>query len=56
MPTHEAQVSSNEVSPGALAGKLDPDQKAAYREYFVVQTADTLRRFREQVAPCSIPR
>lgn len=51
VPKHEVLVSSGEVSTAGLAGELDPDQEAAYRDYFVVQTADTLRRFREQVAP-----
>ncbi len=51
VPRHEVLVSSGEVSWAGLPGQLDPDQEAAYRDYFVVQTADTLRRFREHVAP-----
>jgi pimeloyl-ACP methyl ester carboxylesterase len=46
VPGHEVLVSS--VEP---AGELDPDQEATYRSYFVVQTAETLRRFQEYVAP-----
>jgi pimeloyl-ACP methyl ester carboxylesterase len=46
VPKHEVLVSSAD-----LAGQLDRGLEAAYRDYFVVQTADTLRRFREHVAP-----
>lgn len=45
-PTHEVLVSSAD-----LTGELDPDLEATYRSYFVVQTAETLRRFQEHVAP-----
>lgn len=51
VPQHEVLVPSGDVPSAGLPGQLDPDQEAAYREYFVVQTADTLRRFREHVAP-----
>ena len=46
VPRHEVLVSS-----ACLPGELDPDQEAAYRDYFVVQTAETLRRFQSYVAP-----
>ena len=46
VPEHEVLVSSADP-----AGELDPDSEATYRSYFVVQTPDTLRRFREHVAP-----
>jgi pimeloyl-ACP methyl ester carboxylesterase len=46
VPAHEVLVSSAD-----LPGELDPDSEAAYRSYFVVQTAETLRRFQEYVAP-----
>ncbi|CAI3794713.1 2-succinyl-6-hydroxy-2,4-cyclohexadiene-1-carboxylate synthase [Pseudarthrobacter sp. MM222] len=45
VPKHEVLVSSADLTG------LDPDQEAAYRSYFVVQTAETLRRFQEHVAP-----
>lgn len=46
VPKHEVLVSSAELN-----GDLDPDLEATYRSYFVVQTAETLRRFQEYVAP-----
>jgi pimeloyl-ACP methyl ester carboxylesterase len=46
VPKHEVLVSSAD-----LTGELDPDLEASYRSYFVVQTAETLRRFQEYVAP-----
>jgi pimeloyl-ACP methyl ester carboxylesterase len=46
VPRHEVLISSADS-----AGGLDPDLEATYRDYFVVQTADTLRRFQERVAP-----
>jgi pimeloyl-ACP methyl ester carboxylesterase len=36
---------------GDLAGRLDPAMEAEYREYLVVQTPETLRRFQDAVAP-----
>lgn len=46
MPEHQELVSLADP-----AGELDPDLEATYRSYFVVQTAETLRRFQEDVAP-----
>jgi pimeloyl-ACP methyl ester carboxylesterase len=46
VPEHEVLVSSDDV-----AGQLGPDLEASYRGYFVVQTAETLERFRQLVAP-----
>ncbi|MDR6506041.1 alpha/beta hydrolase [Arthrobacter oryzae] len=46
VPKHEVLVSSAD-----LTGGLEPDLEATYRDYFVVQTTETLRRFREYVAP-----
>ncbi|MCU1519468.1 MAG: alpha/beta hydrolase fold protein [Pseudarthrobacter sp.] len=46
VPEHEVLASSADPTGG-----LDPDSEATYRSYFVVQTAETLRRFREDVAP-----
>ncbi|MEU6407220.1 alpha/beta hydrolase [Microbispora sp. NPDC046933] len=34
-----------------VADVLDPAEQAQFRDYFVVQTPDTLRRFQEHVAP-----
>ena len=34
-------------------GELGPELEASYRSYFVVQTAETLRRFQEFVAPAA---
>jgi pimeloyl-ACP methyl ester carboxylesterase len=34
-----------------MPGDVGPDLEASYRSYFVVQTAETLRRFRDSVAP-----
>lgn len=47
-PRHEVLVSS-----AALTGGLDPDHEASYSDYFVVQTAETLRRFQADVAPAA---
>ncbi|WP_235347360.1 alpha/beta fold hydrolase [Arthrobacter sp. SPG23] len=46
VPTHE--VLASEVD---MPGDVGPDLEASYRSYFVVQTAETLRRFREYTAP-----
>ncbi|SFT91261.1 alpha/beta fold hydrolase [Arthrobacter sp. ov118] len=46
VPKHEVLVSSAD-----LRGQLDPELEASYRSYFVVQTTETLSRFREYVAP-----
>jgi pimeloyl-ACP methyl ester carboxylesterase len=46
VPKHEVLVSSAD-----LTGDLEPDLEATYRDYFVLQTTETLRRFREYVAP-----
>jgi pimeloyl-ACP methyl ester carboxylesterase len=46
LPKHQALVSSADL-PGVPGSEPD----AAYRSYFVVQTAETLRRFQELVAP-----
>jgi pimeloyl-ACP methyl ester carboxylesterase len=48
VPKHEVLVSS-----AGVAGELDSDLEATYRDYFVVQTAETLRRFQEYVAPAT---
>lgn len=36
---------------GDLSGILDPDQESEFRDYFVVQTPETLKRFQEAVLP-----
>ncbi len=36
---------------GDLGGKLDPAVEAEFREYLVVQTPETLRRFQDSVVP-----
>jgi pimeloyl-ACP methyl ester carboxylesterase len=41
-------------SSGELTGVLDPELEAEYCDYLVVQTPETMRRFRQYVAP-SIP-
>lgn len=46
VPEHTVLVSS-----AGLAIDLSPELEASYRGYFVVQTPETLRRFREAVAP-----
>jgi pimeloyl-ACP methyl ester carboxylesterase len=46
VPRHEVLVSSPD-----LAGGPESELEPSYRDYFVVQTAETLRRFREYVAP-----
>jgi pimeloyl-ACP methyl ester carboxylesterase len=46
VPKHEVLVSSAD-----LTGERDSEFEASYRSYFVVQTAETLSRFREYVAP-----
>ena len=48
VPQHEVLVASDDPTGG-----LDAEAEAAYRDYFVVQTPETLRRFREHVAPAS---
>ncbi|WP_445156049.1 alpha/beta fold hydrolase [Arthrobacter sp. Hor0625] len=48
VPEHEVLVSSPGLSPD-----LGPELEASYRGYFVVQTAETLDRFRETVAPAA---
>ncbi|MET4587020.1 pimeloyl-ACP methyl ester carboxylesterase [Pseudarthrobacter sp. PvP022] len=50
---HTRDVPKHEVLASVvdMPGDLGPDLEAAYRSYFVVQTAATLRRFRESVAP-----
>ena len=48
VPKHEVLASS----PG-LTGELSPELEASYRGYFVVQTAETLSRFQELVAPAA---
>lgn len=45
VPEHTVLVSSAD-----LAGELSPELEASYRGYFVVQTAETLRRFQDTVA------
>ncbi len=46
LPEHEVLVSSAD-----LAGELGPELEASYRDYFVVQTTETLSLFQEFVAP-----
>ena len=46
VPEHTVLVSST-----GLDVELSPELEASYRGYFVVQTAETLRRFRDTVAP-----
>lgn len=46
VPEHTVLVSS--AGPSV---ELSPELEASYRGYFVVQTAETLRRFRDAVAP-----
>lgn len=48
VPQHEVLASSAD-----LTGELGPELKASYRSYFVVQTAETLNRFLEFVAPAA---
>ena len=48
VPEHEVVVASADLS-----GNLDPVLEASYRGYFVVQTAETLDRFQELVAPAA---
>ena len=48
VPKHEVLASL----PG-LTAELGPELEASYRSYFVVQTAETLSRFRELVAPAA---
>jgi pimeloyl-ACP methyl ester carboxylesterase len=48
VPEHEVLVSSAD-----LTSELDSDLAATYSSYFVVQTAETLRRFQEHVAPAT---
>jgi pimeloyl-ACP methyl ester carboxylesterase len=45
-PEHRPLVASDD-----LRGAVDPDLETTYRNYFVVQTTETLRRFQEHVAP-----
>lgn len=47
VPKHGALVSS------AVTDGLDADLEASFRSYFVVQTAETLSRFRQFVAPAA---
>jgi pimeloyl-ACP methyl ester carboxylesterase len=47
-PDHEVLVSTAE-----RAADLGPELEASYRGYFVVQTAETLRRFQDAVAPAA---
>ena len=46
VPRHQVLVSQVD-----LPGGLDPDLEATYRDYFVVQTPETLRTFKDRVAP-----
>jgi len=46
VPEHQELVSLADP-----AGEMDPDLEAMYRSYFVVQTAETLRRFQEHMVP-----
>ena len=48
VPQHQVLFSSPDLARG-----LDPDLAATYRDYFVVQTPETLRRFLEHVAPAA---
>lgn len=48
VPEHEVLVSSAD-----LAGELSSELEASYRSYFIVQTAETLSRFQEFVAPAA---
>jgi pimeloyl-ACP methyl ester carboxylesterase len=48
VPTHEVLVSAAD-----LTGELGAELEASYRSYFVVQTAETLSRFQELVAPAA---
>lgn len=52
LPEHEVLVSSADLTAD-LTGGLGPELEASYRSYFVVQTAETLSRFREFVAPAA---
>ncbi|MET1089261.1 MAG: alpha/beta hydrolase [Arthrobacter sp.] len=45
VPRHEVLVSR-----AGLPGRLDPSLEATYRDYFVIQTPETLRKFLERVA------
>ncbi|MEN3538377.1 alpha/beta hydrolase [Microbispora sp. ZYX-F-249] len=46
VPAHAVLHASADVT-----GVLSPAEQDQYRDYFVIQTPDTLRRFREHVAP-----
>ncbi|MCU1565422.1 MAG: Alpha/beta hydrolase fold family protein [Pseudarthrobacter sp.] len=46
VPKHQVLVAQAD-----LPGGLDPDLEATYRDYFVVQTPETLRNFKDRVAP-----
>ncbi|WP_182906137.1 alpha/beta fold hydrolase [Microbispora sp. H13382] len=46
VPAHVVLHASADVAEG-----LSPAEQGQFRDYFVVQTPDTLRRFREHVAP-----
>jgi pimeloyl-ACP methyl ester carboxylesterase len=46
LPSHQVMHAS--VDPGE---SLDPGQERTYRDYFVVQTKETLERFQKYVAP-----
>jgi pimeloyl-ACP methyl ester carboxylesterase len=48
VPEHTVLVSS-----AGLAAELSPELEASYRGYFVVHTDETLRRFRDAVAPAA---
>jgi pimeloyl-ACP methyl ester carboxylesterase len=50
---HTQDVPRHEVlaAQASLPGGLDPDLEATYRDYFVVQTPETLRSFQDRVAP-----
>jgi pimeloyl-ACP methyl ester carboxylesterase len=50
---HTRDVPSHVVlhESGGLSGVLSPELEAEYRDYLVVQTPETLRRFQEYVAP-----
>jgi pimeloyl-ACP methyl ester carboxylesterase len=51
--TRDDELPANVVlhASGDLAGRLDPEMEAEFREYLVVQTPETLRRFQESVIP-----
>ncbi|WP_229993056.1 alpha/beta hydrolase [Arthrobacter sp. Bi26] len=48
VPEHEVLVSAADPT-----GELGPELEASYRNYFVVQTSETLSRFQELVAPAA---